>query len=263
MRCGRVVAVVLVCLSMAPALEAALRRRTRVVRVSRRQRRIYTNDIFTITPGTMEMEFGVNTGSDLTTFPTVVKYEPDTNFFLLRQTEFSFASDTMTRSLPGDHPVVQFSDQQSIAVLRPVFQRETVSIAVQPQYTFFIRGNEAGRTGATLLAGWARGPNSLIGMVTWSVALRASDANPAREYDYELTYTRGLRKHWSALLDASWSQPSGQTHFGYLAEGILYKVSEKLTLDAALHEQDLGTGNMHPHFVGGFVYNFGRIGRHR
>jgi len=230
-------------------------------RSSGRQRRVYTNDIFTIDPGTVEMEFGVNTGSDLTTIPTVLKYEPDTDFFLIHQTEFSFSSDTMTRYLPGEHPVLQFADQQSIAVLRPVFQRQTVSIAIQPQVTFFVRGDEAARWGGALLGGWAKARNSVVGSVTWSATTRASDANPAHEYDYELTYTRGLSKRWSALLDASWSQPARQTQFGYLAEGVLYKISDRLTLDAAIREQDLGTGNMHPHFTGGFVYNFGRIGR--
>ena len=239
----------------------AFPRAHRIRHSSNRQRRIYTNDLFTIEPGTVEIEFGMNAGSDLLSVPTTLKYEPDFAGPLLRQLEFSISSDTLTVVDPRGQSITQFANQHTVALLRPFFQRNGVAFAVQPQSTFFTRGQESPRLGTALLAGWSRGAHSLIGNVSWSAATHSSPANPAHEFDYDLSYVYSVRRSRLSLLsDVQWTTQSALPAAGFVTAGVVIRVRRNLLLDAALRRQDIGTGQPHTHMIAGVTWNLGRVG---
>ena len=228
----------------------------------RRQRRVYSNEIFTIEPGTLELEFGTNSGSDGFTMPITFKYEPDFASPLLRQIELSLSSDTFTLLNGPDQLTTQFAGQQTAAVLRPVFQREGFAIALQPQSVFSIRGEESPRLGSAALVGWARSAHSLVGTVTWTAATHSSATNPAQQYDYDLTYVYTIGKsRYSIMTDMQWSMANGQTSQGFLTLGMVWRIRNRFSLDAGLREQGIGTSQQHTHALAGFTWNLGRFGR--
>jgi hypothetical protein len=253
----RTLAAFLLLLCAADVAEAA-----RKTHRSRRQRRVYSNEIFTIEPGTVELEFGTNTGSDAFTMPTTLKYEPDFASPLLRQIELSLSSDTFTLLNNSGTHTVQFAGQQTAAVLRPIFQREGFAVALQPQVVFSIRGGESPRFGSAVLAGWAHGAHSLVGTVTWTAATHSSDSNPAQQYDYDAAYVYAIAKsRYSILTDLQWSTAHRQPSQGFLTLGMVCRIRPTFSLDAGLREQGVGTSQRHPHLLAGFTWNLGRVGR--
>lgn len=253
----RIIAAMLLLLCATGVAEAA-----RKSHRSRRQRRVYSNEIFTIEPGTIELESGTNYGSDAFTMPTTLKYEPAFALPLLGQIEVSISSDTFTLLNDTGKRTAQFAGQQTAAVLRPVFQRGGFAIALQPQVVFSVRGEESVRLGSAALVGWTRSAHSLVGTVTWTAATHSSDSNPAQQYDYDLAYVYAIGKsRYSMLSEVQWSTAHGQSSEAFMTLGMTCRVTPRFMLDAGFREQGVGASQRHPHLLAGFTWNLGRVGR--
>jgi hypothetical protein len=246
------------------ALEARFPRpRRRGAHEARRQRRIYTDDIFNIVPGNLEIEFGTNAGRDLVTFPAVLKYEPDVPIPFIRHSEISLSSDTLTSILSNGNRTTQFSDQHSLVIFRPVLRREAFTLAVDPQMTFFTRGAHGVRLGSGILAGYAFGLNGAIASFTWTGATSSSPTNPAREQDFEFTYYHqlgwGAASRFMAFGDFLHVRATEQQALSSVTEGIIYHLRPNLALDFGIRQQDIGSGRISHQLVGGITVGLGRI----
>ena len=229
------------------------------------QRPTFTNDTSVTTPGTFELEFGAAAMRNSWGLPSELKFTPDVQGALLRETEFSLGFDALTSMSESGRRLHQFGDQLTFAVRRALHRGEHFSFALAPRATFFLRGEKGARLGAKAIGAWSYGLNAVVANLTYTGATSASDNNSAHQTDIALGYSRtlgesGLPNRFSAFAEYQHEIPSGRTNTVSLIQGVAFRARPDLVLDFAVQQSNLGTGPVEVQFLGGLTVNLGGFG---
>ena len=272
-RCGRRVrsrlAAGLALLVLASHAEArtVLRRAPRVHRstnVSQRKR-LNVNDLIAA-PGTVELDWGslysYTTGS--VTLPSAIRYTPDGGSLLRGRTEYSVAFDSISSAVNTTSRSTQFSDRLTFAATSVVYESEHFDIAFAPQVTKLLRNDSGLRLGATTIARYDGGGNTIGVIGSWTGATTASDTNPAGTWDIGGGFGRQLAAkgvwskvtpHTNVTLERSTGFQKTLAVFG----GVAYQFTDRFTADVSGQRFGLIGGGEDRQLLVSFTLNLGKM----
>src|SRR5262249_54551750 len=146
--------------------------------------------------------------------PSAVKYTPMGPHILWGRTEFSAAFDSIDSVPQAGQRVTQFSDRVTFAANSVFFDGEKLDIAIQPQATFFLRDESGARLGATAIARYDVGRNSMGATLTWTGATAPSPNNPSGSWDFGGGFGRrlaasGALGHFTPHTNVVYERPTG------------------------------------------------------
>ncbi len=216
----------------------------------------------------MEVEFGVaatGSGGDFLTLPTMLKFTPDVSG-VFHRAEFSMSFDTLQRDSSGAETESRFGDSVLLAIRRPVWEGDSISVAVAPLAQFFIRDLEGARLGLLGIVAYSSGLNGVVGNLTWTSATSSSSANPAHKYDFAVDYARTLGFSGTAsrlgVFAGVWIEKPTRTDTSVsMSQGITYRIRPNLVWDVAIVENGLAAGPARYQVLAGLTVNLGRLGR--
>ncbi len=113
------------------------------------QRPTFTSDTSTSALGTVELELGTAFWQGFFTLPEVMKFTPFVTSGLFHQGEFSIGFDTISCLTTNGQRMIDFGDHIGLVFRRPVYKGKSVSVAVAPQATLLVKGDEGVRVGTT------------------------------------------------------------------------------------------------------------------
>jgi hypothetical protein len=218
-------------------------------------------------PGTGEVDwnslYSLTTGS--LAMPSTLKYTPEGHHIAWGRTEYSVSFDAVDVSAADSGRVTQFGPAITVAGTSVLFDGGKLDIAVSPQATLLLRGDSGIRAGATAIARYDAGRNSIGGTVGWSGATQSSPTNPAGTFDVGLGLgrrlaTAGALGRLTAHGNAVWERSTGLHSFASAYEGVEYQMNDRLALD--LSGQHLGVHSTHPEhqIVFGITVGLGKPG---
>jgi len=114
-------------------------------------------------PGTLEVEWNNTLGPNS-------YYQPQTWKYSVGRTEYSLGFDAIAH----DSGTTHFSDHLTATATTVLYNGPHLDIAVAPQATFLLRNDSGVRLGATVLARYDFGKNSVSGSFGWTGATAAS-----------------------------------------------------------------------------------------
>jgi hypothetical protein len=165
------------------------------------RKRLHVNTLIT-EPGTMEIEWGGAFSQDGTfTLPTAIHFTPEGPHAWWGRTEFSASLDSLSYDRAG-----HFGDRATLAATCLVRDGDKLDIAIAPQFTYLLRGDNGARAGATAIARYDVGSSSAGLTFTWTGATNPSPTNPAGIFDLGAGYR--LRLGPSGPLDHLINAPS-------------------------------------------------------
>jgi hypothetical protein len=228
------------------------------------QRPTFSNDTSTTAPGTLELELGGSSSGEFFGLPTTFKFTPDVGQGALHGMEFSVGFDSISSLEVGRGRDTRFGDRIGFAVRRAVFESGGFSVALKPQAVVFLREEDGARLGASAIAAYSFGPNSLVTNVVWTAATDSSPNNPARQTDFIAGYSRTLgsrprSSRAAAILEYLQEFPAEQESRVSLVQGVTYRLRPDLVLDVFILESGLAASPFDLTFGAGFTYNFGRL----
>ena len=245
----------------APAISAAPRPHTS----PSQRRRLHVNSLITA-PGTAEIEWD-NLYSFTTAayaMPSSFKFTPTGSHILVGRTEYSASFDSLDSTPFAAGRANQFSDRLSFAATSVILDTAKLDIAIAPQATFLLRGDSGARLGATVLARYDSGLNSLGATAAWSAATRPSATNPAGSWDFGTGFGRKLASagvlnrltpHINALYDRSTG--FGGTLAGFA--GLEYQITPRAAVDVSGQRLGLSGGTPDRQVVVGLTVNLGKL----
>ena len=166
----------------------------------------------------------------------------------------------LSRVSAGDQP----GDRVTFAANAVLKDGEKLDIAIQPAGTFFLRGEEGARLGATAIARYDVGRNSMGATLSWTAATAPSPTNPAGTWDFgggihaavsplpapaktSLARQRSLRA--APRYERTWA--------GFA--GVEYQITERIAVDFTGQRYGLAGGNPDRQLVVGLTMNFGKL----
>lgn len=228
------------------------------------QRPSFSNDNVTTVPGTVELELGGAATGEFFGLPTGFKFTPDVPQGLLRGMEFSVGFDSISSLEMGSNRDTRFGDRVGFAVRRALYQGDSFSFGIAPQAVFFLRDEEGARLGASAIAVYSFGLNSLVANLVWSAATDSSENNPARQTSVIAGYSRTLGSGPQASRVAAFFEylqefPTDQPSRVSLIQGISYRLRPDLVLDFAVQQNGLAATPFDFAVATGLTYNLGRL----
>jgi hypothetical protein len=229
------------------------------------RKRLHVNTLIT-EPGTVEAEwdnlYSYSTGNF--SMPSVIKYTPMGKSILWGRTEYSAAFDSLDSVPEAGQRNTQFSDRVTLAANAVLRDGEKLDIAIQPAATFFLRGESGARLGATAIARYDVGRNSMGATMSWTAATSPSLNNPAGTWDFGGGFGRRLAAsgawgHLTPHVNAVYERSTGveRTWAGFA--GIEYQVTERIAVDFSGQRFGLAGGNPDRQLVVGLTMNFGKL----
>ena len=228
------------------------------------RKRLHVNDLIA-EPGTVELDWGAlysrTTGAF--TAPAALKLTPAGNSLFWGRTEYSVAFDSVVSAVNAGARSIQFSDHLTFAATSVVFDSPHFDIAFAPQVTTFLRNESGARLGATAIARFDGGGNSVGATLGWTAATSATDTNPAGVWDFGAGYGRRLAHsgvlgrftpHLNSMLEKSTGFERTLSVFG----GIEYQISERLAFDVSGQRYGLTGGAPDRQFLLGVTINLGK-----
>jgi hypothetical protein len=228
------------------------------------RRRLHVNTLIT-EPGTMELEWGgaFSTAGNFT-FPSAIKYTPEGTHPWWGRTEFSAAFDTLSSVVEFDNRTTQFSDRLTLAANCVVHDGDRFDLAIAPQASFLLRGDEGQRFGATAIGRYDWGRNSAGATLTWTGATAASATNPAGTLDLGAGYGRRLKAsgslgHLTAHANWLYERSTGVGRTVSLFEGVEYQITDKVAVDFSGQHFSVWGGAPDHQVSVGLTVNTGRL----
>jgi hypothetical protein len=249
----------------APRVRVRLRR-SRVFRHSSnvsQRKRLNVNGLIAA-PGTEEFDWGgldSYTTRDLS-LPSAIKITPAGDSLFRGRTEYSVSFDSLASSVSSGTRTVQFSDRLTFAATSVLFATDHFAVAFAPQLTTMLRDDSGVRLGATTIARYDGGGNTIAAIATWSAATVSSDSNPPGTWDFGGGFGRALGSvgvlskitpHANVSLEKSTGYQRTLAAFG----GLAYQVTEHLTADFSGQRYGLIGGGEDRQFLVSFTYVLG------
>ena len=264
----RFAAVALACV-LAPAVCAAPFHRTtsggRSQAISLRKR-LHVNTLIA-EPGAIEIDWGgaLSTAANYT-LPAAIKYTPEGSHIWWGRTEFSASFDSLSSVVQLDNRTTQFSDRLGFQANCVVQDGARLDIALAPQASFLLRGDQGERYGATAIARYDWGRNSAGATFTWTGATDSSPTNPAGTFDIGAGYGRrltaaGALSHITPHVNWLYEKSTGNVRTVSLFEGVEYQVTERFAVDFAGQHFSVWGGAVDHQVTIGLTVNTGRLGR--
>jgi hypothetical protein len=226
------------------------------------RKRIHVNTLIT-EPGTMEIEWGGAFSLDGTfTLPMAIHFTPEGHHAWWGRTEFSASFDSLSYDQAS-----HFGDRATFAATCVVRDGDKLDIAIAPQVTWLLRGDNGVRAGATAIVRYDVGRSSAGVTFTWSGATLPSPSNPAGTFDLGAGYGFRLRPsgplgHLTPHLNWLYEKSTGNSHLVSLFEGMEYQVTEPFAIDFAVQHISLWGNQPDTQFVVGVTVNTGHLRRH-
>jgi len=229
------------------------------------RKRLHVNTLIT-EPGTVEAEWDnlYSYSSGNFSMPSIIKYTPMGKSILWGRTEYSAAFDSIDSVAQAGQRSTQFSDRVTFAANAVLRDGEKLDIAIQPAATFFLRGESGARLGATAIARYDVGRNSMGATMSWTAATSPSPNNPAGTWDFGVGFGRRLAAsgawgHLTPHVNAVYERSTGveRTWAGFA--GIEYQITERVAVDFTGQRFGLAGGNPDRQLVVGLTMNFGKL----
>ena len=228
------------------------------------RKRLHVNDLIT-EPGTVELDFGAlySYTSDAFTLPSALKFTPEGGSLFWGRTEYSAAFDSVERAVNTGIRSTQFSDRLTFAATTVVFDSAHFDVAIAPQVTAYLRHESGVRLGATAIARYDGGGNTIGLSAGWAAATSATDTNPAGVWDVSAGYGRHLGSagvlervtpHMNWLLEKSTGFDRTLAVFG----GVEYQINERVAVDFSGQRFGLAGGGPDRQFLVGLTVNLGK-----
>jgi hypothetical protein len=159
---------------------------------------------------------------------------------------------------------VEFSDRVTFNATSVLFDGEKLDIAIAPQATFFLRDESGARLGATAIARYDVGRNSIGATATWTAATSPSPNNPSGTWDFGGGAGRRLAAqgvlgrftpHVNAVLEKSTGFARNTSVFG----GIEYQATERVAFDVSGQRLGWFGGGADRQFLVGMTINLGKM----
>lgn len=261
-----IVAAGLLLLLAAPRAHAAPFHRSRASYASgiSLRKRLHVNDLIA-EPGTVELDwsglYSFSTGAF--TLPSALKYTPAGDSLFWGRTEYSVAFDSVASAVNSGVRSTQFSDRLTFAATSVVFDSKHFDIAIAPQVTAFLRNESGARLGATAIARYDGGGNTVGATVGWTAATSVTATNPAGVWDFGAGYGRRLAAsgflsqltpHVNAVLEKSTGLKRTLAVFG----GIEYQITKRVAIDASVQRLGLTGDSPDRQFLLGLTVNLGK-----
>ncbi len=227
------------------------------------RKRLHVNDLIA-EPGTVELDWGslysYTTGAF--TLPSALKFTPAGNTLFRGRTEYSVGFDSVASAVNAGSRSTQLSDHLTFAATSVLFDSPHFDIALAPQVSAFLRNESGARLGATAIARFDSGGNSVGATLGWTAATSATDTNPAGVWDFGAGYGRRLARlgvlgrftpHVNAVLERSTGFEQSLAAFC----GVEYKITERVAIDASGQRYGLAGGAPDRQFLLGLTINLG------
>ncbi len=227
-------------------------------------KRLHVNTLIT-EPGTAEIDFAGLYSFSTTGYsmPATLKYTPAGTHTIWGRTEYAVAFDSLDNVDTGGGRATQFSQSITLTATSVLHDGKKLDIAIAPQATFFLRGEEGARLGAVAIARYDTGRNSLGATLSWSAATHDSATNRAGTWDAGVGFGRrlaasGTLGKFTPHMNAVWERSTGTERVISVFEGVEYQMTDKLAFD--LSGQHLGLrGTMVDHQMAfGITFNLGK-----
>ena len=229
------------------------------------RKRLHVNTLITA-PGTGEIEWGslYSATNDNFTLPAALKYTPAGTSIIWGRTEYSVAFDSVSIADIGGGRITQFSQSITAAATAVLHDGEKLDFAIAPQAGFLLRNGAGVRLGATAIARYDTGRNSIGATLGWTAATRASDSNPAGTWDVGLGFGRRLAASgqlgkFSPHVNALWERSTGDDRIVSLFEGVEYQMTDRLAFDLGGQHFGVNGNGMDNQLVFGITLNVGRL----
>ena len=228
------------------------------------QRRVHVNTLIT-EPGSAEVEWdNVFSSNGDYVMPSLIKYTPEGSNIIWGRTEYSIGFDTVNSALRFDQRINHFSDRVTLAATSVLRDGKIFDFAVAPSASFFLRGDRGARLGATAIARWDWGRNSLGTTFGWTAATHSSPTNPSGIVDWSTGYGRRLAAggawgHLTPHTNLQVEKASGVTRQISVFEGIEYQITGRVALDFSGQHYGLGSGAVDHQAVVALTVHFGKL----
>jgi hypothetical protein len=194
--------------------------------------------------------------------PTAIHFTPEGHHAWWGRTEFSASFDSLSYDRAS-----HFGDRATFAATCVVHDGDKLDIAIAPQFTYLVRGDNGIRAGATAIARYDVGRSSAGVTFTWTGATNPSPTNPAGTFDLGAGYGFRLRPsgplgHLTPHLNWLYEKSTGNGHQVSLFEGMEYQVTEPFAIDFAVQHISLWGNQPDTQFVVGLTVNTGHLRRH-
>jgi hypothetical protein len=253
---------------LGPGAHAALFRRSsdssqRAPAIALRKR-LHVNPLIT-EPGNMDIEWGgaFSVGGSFT-FPAVIHYTPEGHHFWWGRTEWSLGFDSISSAEDSGSRATHFSDRMTVVAISVVHDGEKLDIAIAPQVSYLLRGDDGIRGGATAIARYDAGKSSAGVTFTWTGASHSSPTNPAGSldagagYGYHLAST-GPFSHLTPHANVLWERSTGVDREISLFEGLEYQINPKVAIDFSGQHLNVWGGPRDTQIVVGLTIGLGRL----
>ena len=222
------------------------------------KKRLHINTLIT-EPGTFEVDWAnvYSFSSDGLLMPTAIKYTPVGHHDWWGRTEYSMSFNSY------DSYASQFGQFMTLTGTCVLRDGEKFDIAIAPQVTAFLRDERGARIGATAIARYDFGRNSIGTTFGWSGATHSSPTNPAGTFDVGTGFGRrlaagGVLGHFSPHVNAGWERSTGVARIASLLEGVEYQIVEKVALDVSAQQVAAAGHGPDRQLIVGMTINFGR-----
>jgi hypothetical protein len=252
---------------VAPLGNAAILDHLRAPRTSNitLRKRLHVNTLIT-EPGTIEIEWDnlYSYTSGNFSMPSIVKYTPRGTSIPWGRTEYSVAFDSVDSVPQSGQRLTQFSDRVTFAANSVLHDGEKLDIAIQPQGTFFLRGEAGARLGATAIARYDSGRNSMGATLSWSGATAPSPTNPAGSWDFGAGFGRrlaggGAWGHLTPHVNTVYERATGSGATLAAFVGMEYQITERVAVDVTGQRFGLVGCFADRQIVVGLTLNFGKL----
>jgi hypothetical protein len=196
--------------------------------------------------------------------PALVKFTPVGSNILWGRTEFSIGFDSLSSALQFDQRVNQFSDRITLNATSVLRDGKIFDFAIAPTAQFFLRDESGARLGATAIARWDWGRNSLGTTLGWTAATQSSPTNPAGIADWSVGYGRrlaadGALGHLTPHTNLQIEKATGVQRQISIFEGIEYQITQRIAVDISGQHYGLGSGAVDHQAVIALTVHFGKL----
>jgi hypothetical protein len=229
------------------------------------RKRLHVNTLIT-EPGTFELEWSSLYAFDSGNYrmPATLKYTPAGHSVIWGRTEYSAAFDSITNAESGGGRITQFSQSLAFTATSVLHDGEKFDFAIAPQAVLFLRGESGVRLGATAIARYDVGRNSIGGTFSWSAATSSSATNPFGTFDAGFGFGRrlaasGVLGQFTPHVNAVWERSTGLDRVVSVFEGVEYQVTQHLAFDLSAQHFDIHGNAPDRQLVLGMTLNLGKI----
>jgi hypothetical protein len=196
--------------------------------------------------------------------PSAIKFTPMGKSILWGRTEFSAAFDSVDSIPQTGQRLTQFSDRVTFAANSVLFDGEKFDITIQPQATFFLREESGARLGATAIARYDTGRNSMGATLGWTGATAASPTNPSGNWDFGGGFGRrlaasGALGHLTPHTNVVYERSTGAPPTWAAFAGVEYQITGRIAVDVTGQRFGLHGGTPDRQIVIGMTVNLGKL----